>query len=204
MRRGLLVAFLLAGAPPATAAIVVFEFTGEVFTVDPYFASMVEPGSPLAGRLSYDTSAADGNPDPTLGHYAGASLEFTLGSYSYAGDGSIYVYDDPGFDGFQFLGSLDGADPIDGLALAQADLGFAAGTGLYDSDALPAAPPALTDPALSEPPTVRVGVFPAGLGITYQSARLLSVPEPDGPAAALAAGAALAALARAARLRTTR
>jgi len=79
------------------------------------------------------------------------------------------------------------------------NLDFVADTSLYASDTLPAAPPALTDPALPEPPRVRLGIVPPGLGFTYQSAPLLTLPEPAAPFAALATVAAPAALARATR-----
>jgi len=46
---------------------------------------------------------------------------------------------------------------------------------------------------------VRLGIVPPGLGFTYQSAPLLTLPEPAAPFAALATVAALAALARATR-----
>ena len=196
MHRNLLVWLLVAWAPAAGADLVELEFTGEVLTVNPQFDSIVSLGSPLSGRLTYDTDATDSEPDPTVGRYAGASLEFTLGSYAYTGDGWIYVYDDPAFDEFQFLGETAGADPIGGVALAQVNLDFAAGPGLYASDALPAAPPALDDPALSEPPGLRLGILPPGSGLTYQGARLLTVPEAGASGAGLAAGAALGALRR--------
>jgi hypothetical protein len=187
---------LVAWAPAAGADLVELEFTGEVLVVNPEFASIVSLGSALSGRLTYDTDATDIAPEPTVGRYPGATLEFTLGSYEYAGDGWIFVYDDPAFDQFQFLAETAGADPIGGLALAQLNLDFAAGPGLYTSDALPAAPPALDDPALIEPPGLRLGVLPAGSGLTYQGARLLTVPEADASGAGLAAGAALGALRR--------
>jgi len=65
MRRGLPVGLLLACASPASAVIVEFDFTGEVESVNPYFASIVALGSPLAGRLVYDTDAVDSNGDAT-------------------------------------------------------------------------------------------------------------------------------------------
>lgn len=195
MRLGVVLALLVACAP-ARAAIVRFDFTGEVVGVNPAFASIVEVGSPVSGRLAYDTDAVDIDVDPTVGRYPGATLELSMGSYSYAGNGWIFVYDDPAFDQFQFLGETAGADPIDGLPLAQVDLDLVAGTSLFGSDALPPAPPALDDPAITEPPSVRVGIVPAMSGITYQEARLVTLPEAPGPAAALGAGGALAALAR--------
>lgn len=195
MRRLLRLGLLVAGASPASAAVVSFDFTGEVDFVNPPFASIVEVGSPLSGRLTYDTSAVDTDPDPTVGRYPGATLEFTMGSYAYAGDGTIWIYDDPAFDGFQFRGETAGADPIDGLPLVQADLGVGGGPDLHASDTLPAAPPALDDPAITQS-EVTIGVVPPGSGITYQYAPLLTLPEPGGSAAGVTTGAALAALSR--------
>jgi hypothetical protein len=169
-----------------------FDVTGEVFFVNEFFDSIVSVGSPLAGRLTYDTAAADTNADPTIGTYPGATMEFTMGSYAYAGEGWIYVYDTPTFDEFQFQGMTGGADPIDGLPLQQVTFSFVGTTALYTSDALPVAPPALDDPALFEPPAARLGVIPEGSGTTYQYARLLTVPEPEGSLAGLAAAVALA------------
>jgi hypothetical protein len=190
-------ALLLLAAAPADAAVVSFEFTGEVFGVTPNFESIVSVGSPLAGVLSYDTATPDALPaDPAQGNYPDATLEFTMGSYAYAGTGLIRIFDEAGFDQFQFLGETDGADPIGGLALNQVGLDFVADTTLFASDALPAAPPALGDPALVQSVAVLLGVIPPGLGIHYQYAYLQTLPEPGGPAAAIAAASALAALAR--------
>lgn len=201
MRRTLLAVLLVIGAPTASAEVVEFDFTGEVFFVNTFFDSIVSLGSPLAGRLTYDTAAVDTNADPTIGTYPGATMEFTMGSYSYSGDGWIYVYDDPAFDGFQFLGMTGGAAPIDGLPLMHASLDYAASPGLYASDALPGAPPPLGDPLLIEPPAVRLGIIPEGIGTTYQYARLLTLPEPEGALAGLAAGVALAGVRSGARRR---
>lgn len=196
MRRLVCLALLVAAASPASAAVVAFDFTGEVDYVNAPFASIVEVGSPLSGRLTYDTSAVDEDPGPTRGSYPGATLEFTMGTYSYAGEGRILVYDDPAFDQFQFMGETAGADPIDGVPLGQVNLEVVAGPELYASDALPAVPPALDDPAITEPWSARIGIDPPESGFTYQRAPLLTLPEPGGAAAGLATGAVLAALAR--------
>lgn len=182
-------------APAAGAAPVAFEFGGTVASVTPHFESIVEIGSPVAGVLRWDPATADVDPSPTAGVYPGATLVLDFGSYHYDGTGSIRIYDDT-TDGFQFLGQIAGADPIGGLPLLQVDLGFWAGPTLYDSDALPAAPPALDEPTLLEPPSVRLGVSPPGLGMHYQSATITTLPEVDGTAAVLAAAAGLAACAR--------
>lgn len=197
MRRAFLVALLASLAPAAGAAVVEFEFTGEVEEVNPFFASIVEIGSPLVGVLRYDTATADVDGDPTIGRYPGASLAFTMGSYAYTSEGSVDVYDTGSFDEFQFQGQTAGADPIDGLALGQVTLAFPGTPALLDSDALPQRPPPLDAPALLEPPSFFIGVTPPGLGLTYQRVRIQTLPEADGAAAALAAGVALAAMARA-------
>lgn len=177
------------------SAVVAFEFGGTVASVMPYFESIVAVGSPVAGVLGWDTSTTDVDPSPTIGAYPGATLVLEFGSYRYDGVGTLRVFDDT-LDGFQFLGQVAGADPIGGLALAQIDIGFWSGPALYDSDAVPAAPPALDDPALTEPAAVRLGVTPPELGIHYQSVVIETLPEPSGAAAALAVSAALAACAR--------
>lgn len=199
MRSLLLAALLASWAPAAAAAVVEFRFTGVVEDVNPYFASIVEVGSPLVGVLRYDTATADGDGDPTVGRYAGASLDFAMGSYAYASEGSIHVYDTGSFDEFQFQGQTAGADPIDGLALNQVTLAFPGTPALLASDALPPRPPSLDAPELLEPASFRIGVLPPGLGMTYQSVRLQTLPEAEGAGAGLAAGAALAAAARAGR-----
>jgi hypothetical protein len=195
MRRTLLV-LIATWAPASGAAVVEFEFTGEVEAVNPFFASIVEVGSPLAGVLRYDTATADQDADPTVGRYPGARLEFAIGSYGYASEGSVDVYDTSTFDGFQFQGQTGGAGPIGGLALDQVTLAFPGTPELLESDALPERPPPLDAPALLEPPSFVIGVTPPGSGITYQRARLQTLPEADGAAALLAAGAALVAVAR--------
>ncbi len=201
VRRGVFVLLSL-WAAPASAESVAFEFTGEVVSINPSFASIVTVGSPAAGRFTYDTEAPDTNPDPTIGAYSDATLEFTVGLYSYAHsiNASIQIYNDPTFDSFQVRGSTAGADPIGGLALAQVNLSIGGDPTLFASDALPSAPPALDLPGLDQSELV-LGVVPPGSGVTYQYAMLLTLPEPGPTAAALTACTAVAGLGRA-RLRS--
>src|SRR5512143_1867886 len=90
-------------AAPASGEVVEIRYEGVVGGVAPEFASIATAGDPASGTITYDTAAADTDPDPTSGVYPGAVHSFRFGSFSGTSTQSaVRIFDDySAFDAFQ-------------------------------------------------------------------------------------------------------
>jgi len=204
MRSVLASALALWMAAPATAAVVVIDYTGTIYDVQPPFASIASPGDPVSGRITYDTAAADEDPDPAVGLYPGATHEIHIGAYAGTSTQSaVRIFDDysaPAFDGFQVIdyAPSDELPAIGDLPVNSFGLSLNASSDLYASDTLPASPPDFADPRLVER-YAYLSVVPPGQGVTPLDVELTSLTVPEPANAALLAAGALALLRRRSR-----
>jgi hypothetical protein len=155
----------------------------------------------VEGTLVFDETVVDTNPDPDAGSYPGALVSLTATvegpGYVWSADaGSLQTFPDTGFgDQFSANSPLGGASghPVNGYPIRSLGVLFF-GEDVLAGDALPG-PPAGFDVgnlfvSFRDDFDVLVG----------QATLTFAVPEPSGPAAALAAWTVLATLARRARV----
>jgi hypothetical protein len=143
---------------PAQGAVITFDFTGVVQSVDPLLSSAFAIGDLITGSYTFDSSAPDSNPDPTVGHYL-SSLAYSVSAGSFVSTGT-----GPGFqflilnDLFQSPGTLldqyqvelkpSSGPSVGGLTYNGFDLFLftrSSNPTSLTSDALPSSPPLISD-----------------------------------------------------------
>lgn len=143
----------LAESPGSAGDLLTFEFTGTVTHVDPELSAAFTTGQAMSGEYTFDSTAPDTAPSPSIGLYPIESFTFDIGGYRGATVGSIYVRDGQSGDDSDIyrvqnnrgVEPID-ADPVGGLIPAEASFQLTDMTGAaFDSDALPLVPPDLDD-----------------------------------------------------------
>ena len=123
-------------AIPAFAGLIGFTFTGQV-TDDAIngCGGLVNCGA-VTGSYTFDSAAADGNPDPTSGLYAATNISFSIDGVLFfsSASGSIVVANFPAVDQYGLLatGTASNLSTAD-LSILLTDNTAAA----FSSDALP-------------------------------------------------------------------
>jgi hypothetical protein len=181
----------------ADAVVLELAFAGEVSSVDPQLSAGFSIGQPMAGSVTYDLATPDVEPSAMLGIYANAgSGAWQLGAYE-ASDALVTVsVGNDLADLFQASGGNPSGPDVGSYELVATDLTLADFSGaLFASDALP------TSFSLQDFGSAGVTLSfrdPGTLDFASAEATVtsLTLPEPDGAAAGLAALAALGARAR--------
>ncbi len=136
-------------ARPAASATVGFEFSGTVTYFQDILGDLdgsVAAGSTFTGRMLWESTSADWNPDPTRGFYSGSApafvLEVQVGSYAFsASNVDVLVRNDDGIIGDDLDVRNSFTEAFPGDPLLQIDiLGLWFGDSdetVLSSDALP-------------------------------------------------------------------
>lgn len=89
------------------AAPVTYQFGGTISSVDPLLAGEISPDATFFGSVTFDTSTADSDPNPTRGVYTPApAFSLVVGGLSYSrnsgGSGSVTIQNEfsPSVDSF--------------------------------------------------------------------------------------------------------
>ena len=180
------------GGGEARAVPIDFKFKGEVTSAffDPFdpFAGRIDFGTSFVGHYIFESTTPDAIPDPTVGSYSNFGTPFgvsvNIGGIDFSTSDflNIGVANDigAGTDLYTVLGQQGIPGGLEDSLSIQLFLEDPTGTA-FDSDALPLAPPDLSNFALRS--FLLDGVRTAG-GTTFQfqiqgSLTALAVPEPS-------------------------
>ena len=122
----LLIVSALAGAPHAHAALITFDFHGQLTHVDDGLSGSFATGDVLQGSYTFDSSARTTSlPPVSVWGDAITDWSLTIGSYEATGVGGSIVYDIEDIEYYNAgLRDPDVESPIDGFALVFASLSW--------------------------------------------------------------------------------
>lgn len=167
-----------AGAVPVT-----FGFTGVVTDVDDLVAAEFSVGEQVVGSYTFDSAAADSDPDPTLGSYAITALTVTFGgdySVTEGSDVTLSVHDGPPQNDFYLLyADLPTAPQVAGLDANTLSFSLIdSDSTLFASDALPLAPPDFSEFEIILASLIFFDL-PVNQVVNFQVDSLFVIPEPS-------------------------
>ena len=142
-------------ATPAMAALITYNFTGNVTGVDTLVSSQFKNGMKMNGSMTVDMDTVDQDPDDSSGTYGVESFNVTIGAYTATlgpfSTGSIDIFDNlqttqPGLriDGlFAAMDQMDAKD-VNGLGPRFFAISLFGPRTLFGSDALLMSPPSVS------------------------------------------------------------